>query len=189
MAKKDREQTKKGMDDLFAASGSDLVSEVIAGDRLRSGRSRIEEVENYDNMTSHNVIKQYGNKTSQPVRGQASRAESPPAGKQTKALPKTAKTAAAPRSKPGQDATLVSRVETATKMAHSPTMTVTLRLPREMNDWLDAYVHGAWPVRIKKQELVVEGLRLLIARRGNPQEEFIETDLLPEEEGQGWGKR
>ena len=181
MAKKDREQTKKGMEDLFAASGSDLVSEVIAGDRRRSGRAGTEEVENYDTMTSHNVIKQYDNKTSHRTIGQAISAESPKASKQTKALPKTSKTTSAAQSKPSQDSTLASRVEAATKMARSSTMTVTLRLPREMNDWLDGYVHGAWPVRIKKQELVVEGLRLLIARRGNPGEELIRTDLLPEE--------
>jgi hypothetical protein len=50
-----------------------------------------------------------------------------------------------------------------------------------MNDWLDTYVHGAWPEKVKKQELVVEGLRLLIARRGKPKEEIISTELLPED--------
>jgi hypothetical protein len=67
-------------------------------------------------------------------------------------------------------------------MAEGPTMTVTLRIPTEMNRWLDEYVHRAWPERIRKQELVIEALRLLFARRGRPGEPLLETDLLGGEE-------
>ena len=75
---------------------------------------------------------------------------------------------------------LEGRLAEARRMAESSTTTVTLRLPRELNDWLDEYVHRAWPERVRKQELVIEGLRLLIARRGRPGEPILETNLLPE---------
>lgn len=72
---------------------------------------------------------------------------------------------------------LTERIETAQTMAASPTMTVTLRIPMDFNAWLDEYVHLSWPQRIRKQELVVEALRLLYARRGKAGEEVIESDL------------
>jgi hypothetical protein len=70
-------------------------------------------------------------------------------------------------------------------MAASPTITVTLRLPLELNHWLDTYVHGAWPERIRKQELVTEALRMLVARRGAPGEAVLVTELLPAEKTEG----
>jgi hypothetical protein len=66
-------------------------------------------------------------------------------------------------------------------MAGSPTTTVTLRIPRELNDWLDEYIHRAWPEKVRKQDLVSEGLRLAFARRGRPGEPILPTALLPEE--------
>ena len=63
-------------------------------------------------------------------------------------------------------------------MAGSPTATVTLRLPRELNAWLDEYIHRAWPERVHKQALVTEALQLLFARRGRPGEPLLETELL-----------
>jgi hypothetical protein len=65
-------------------------------------------------------------------------------------------------------------------MAESGTTTVTLRIPRELNDWLDEYVHRAWPEKVRKQALVIEGLQMLFARRGRPGEPILETGLLPE---------
>ena len=47
----------------------------------------------------------------------------------------------------------VMRFQEARKLAQSPTMTVTLRLPCELNLWLDEYVHRAWPEKVRKQEL------------------------------------
>src|SRR5262249_23525792 len=76
---------------------------------------------------------------------------------------------------------LACRLAEAKRMAESATTTVTLRLPRELNDWLDEYVHRAWRERVRKQELVVEGLRMLFARRGRPGEPILPTGLLPEE--------
>jgi hypothetical protein len=73
---------------------------------------------------------------------------------------------------------LEARVSLARKLAMSPTTTVTLRVPIALNEWLDAYVHGAWPERVRKQELVTEALQLLIARRGGPGQERFATDLL-----------
>jgi hypothetical protein len=66
-------------------------------------------------------------------------------------------------------------------MAASPTTTVTLRIPRELNDWLDEYIHRAWPQKVRKQDLVGEALRLAFARRGRPGEPVLPTPLLPEE--------
>jgi hypothetical protein len=79
------------------------------------------------------------------------------------------------------DALLEKRVAEAKSMAESGTTTVTLRIPRELNDWLDEYVHRAWPERVRKQELVIEALKLLFARRGRPGEPVLQTALLPEE--------
>ena len=72
------------------------------------------------------------------------------------------------------------RWEEAIAMAASPTTTVTLRVPHAFNDWLDEYLHGAWPEKIKKQELLIEALQLLYVRRGKPKEEILETELLPQ---------
>jgi hypothetical protein len=61
-------------------------------------------------------------------------------------------------------------------------MTVTLRIPQAFNEWLDEYVHRSWPQKVRKQELVIEALRLLYARRGHAGEDIISTPLLGEEE-------
>lgn len=176
MAKNDRAEVKKGMDDILGGAGMDLVGQVIASDRKRSGRGE-ETTQNYDNKTSNNVIPQYDNKTSHNAIKQEVSAES------HKPIRQERKTVATPQSrkepKPQAKSALEDRIQEAARMAESPTMTVTLRIPQEMNDWLDTYVHGAWPEKVKKQELVVEGLRLLIARRGKPKEEVIQTELLP----------
>ena len=166
MAKQDKEQFKQGMDDIF--SGVDLVSSVVAQDRKRSGRDGKKAEEDYDNMTSHSVIKQYDNKTNkQAIKQSGNKTESVAMPKATKKLT-------------GRDL-LSQRVAEAKKMAQSPTMTVTLRIPKELNEWLDAYTHGAYKEKIKKQDLVIESLRLAFAHRGNYGEEKIPTELLAEE--------
>jgi hypothetical protein len=53
-----------------------------------------------------------------------------------------------------------------------------------MNEWLDAYVHEAWPSKLRKQELVAEALRLLVARRGGPGEPCIAAALLGDDSGE-----
>lgn len=76
----------------------------------------------------------------------------------------------------------LDRAAEASRMSGSPTVTVTLRLPRELNDWLDEYAHRSWPERVRKQVLVAEALRLLFARRGRAGEPVVPCDLLPEGE-------
>lgn len=77
---------------------------------------------------------------------------------------------------------LSARVDEAAELAATPTITVTLRIPQGFNAWLDGYVHGSWPEKIRKQELVVEGLMLAFARRGQAGETIIGTALLGETE-------
>jgi hypothetical protein len=89
---------------------------------------------------------------------------------------------AATRTRPPAGKQTSDRAAEARRLADSPTVTVTFRLPRELNDWLDEYVHRSWPERVRKQELVAEALRLLFARRGRAGEPVVPTDLLPEGE-------
>jgi hypothetical protein len=77
-----------------------------------------------------------------------------------------------------RESLLEKRIGLARELAAGPTTTVTLRLPIRLNEWLDAYVHGAWTSKVRKQELVAEGLRLLVARRGGPGEPCLATALL-----------
>lgn len=83
---------------------------------------------------------------------------------------------------PPADRLASGRAAEARRLVDSPTVTVTFRLPRELNDWLDEYVHRSWPERVRKQELVAEALRLLFARRGRAGEPIVPTDFLPEDE-------
>lgn len=98
-----------------------------------------------------------------------------PARRQRAALPRSDVETAKPTA--GR-AILEQRRRQARAAADSRTMTVTLRLPQALNDWLDEYVHQSWPSRIRKQELVVEALQMLIARRGRAGEEVLPTELL-----------
>ena len=174
MARRDAEEAKKGLDEIFSSSGVDLVSAVVAGDRARTGREKKTEPENYDNMTSNNVVKQSDIMTShKPIKQTSKKAAKP----QEKSKPASTPKSQAPKEKAG-GSVLAKRVEEARKMANSPTMTVTLRIPQQMNEWLDEYVHGAWREKIKKQDLVIEALALVIARRGKVGEEVLATELL-----------
>jgi hypothetical protein len=65
-------------------------------------------------------------------------------------------------------ALLTERQREADGKSKSKTTTVTLRIPVELNNWLDEYRHLSYPQRIEKQSLVVEGLRLLYMARGQP---------------------
>lgn len=74
-------------------------------------------------------------------------------------------------------AELVSkRKACATKLANSPTTTVTLRIPIELNEWLTEYQHLSYPNRVGKGELVVEGLILAYLCRGRPGEKILSED-------------
>jgi hypothetical protein len=85
---------------------------------------------------------------------------------------------------------LLERQREAEAKAKSKTTTVTLRIPVELNEWLDEYRHLSYPQRIEKQALVVEGLRLLYMARGQPGTEAfnLEEVLLAKVPGRGLGK-
>ena len=87
-------------------------------------------------------------------------------------------------------ATLLERQKEADAKSRSKTTTVTLRIPVELNEWLDEYRHLSYPQRIEKQALVVEGLRLLYMARGQPGTETfnLEEALLAKASGKGSGK-
>ncbi len=99
-----------------------------------------------------------------------------------------ANTTSASRSKPkarrtpGDQVLIKDRLREAKDLATSPPVPITVRLPSQLNAWLDEYVHRSWPVRVRKQELVAEALRMLYARRGRPGEPLLATELLVEEE-------
>ena len=61
------------------------------------------------------------------------------------------------------------------EMASSPTMTLSLRIPKELNEWLDRYTHLSYPERITKQSLVIEALSLIYLKRGEAKEKLINS--------------
>jgi hypothetical protein len=71
---------------------------------------------------------------------------------------------------------LEERAEAAERMAASPAVTITLRIPAAFNEWLDAYRHLSYPQRIGKQDLVVEGLTMAFLRRGGPGQTVLSSD-------------
>ena len=204
MSKRDREAVHRGLDHVFGSEGSDLLGSVIQSDRSRAGRRRpakpgdsISPAEkagpSYDEKTSQHVIGEYDNTADQQpdttTSRQAGKPASRPAIGQADRLPESAPGAVPKRTHPmkqkrvSEPTDLVAcRIAEGRRLADTPTTTVTLRLPRGLNDWLDEYVHRAWPERIRKQELVAEALRLLLARRGRPGEPVLDTELLPEDE-------
>ncbi len=87
-------------------------------------------------------------------------------------------------------ALLAERLQEADRKSKSKTTTVTLRIPTELNDWLDEYRYLSYPQRIEKQALVIEGLRLLYMARGQPGTEAfnLEEALLAKTPGRGSSK-
>jgi hypothetical protein len=87
-------------------------------------------------------------------------------------------------------ALLMERLQEADSKSKSKTTTVTLRIPTELNDWLDEYRHLSYPQRIEKQALVIEGLRLLYMARGQPGSDAfnLEEVLLSKASGRSVGK-
>ncbi len=70
-------------------------------------------------------------------------------------------------------ALIATRRTTANKLAKSPKRTVTLRIPIELNEWLNEYQHLSYPKRLTKGGLVVEGLILAYLCRGRPGEKVL----------------
>jgi hypothetical protein len=50
-------------------------------------------------------------------------------------------------------------------------------IPVRLNEWLDCYVQGKWRQKMRKQELVAEAPRLLVAKRGGPDQDCLPTEL------------
>ena len=69
---------------------------------------------------------------------------------------------------------ILKRRSAAQKLATSPTTTVTLRIPVELNEWLNEYQHLSYPNRISKGRLVIEGLILAYLRRGRVNEKILD---------------
>lgn len=188
MARKDREAVNRGLEEVLG--GTDILGNVISRDRERYRRSEPDaqtapaapETPEYDNNTSHTVIQQYDTPAIPQADTQEDKQTDSEAIRQTTIQTDQPKRRRHTRAAGGTpDATLALRVSRATEISKGPTTTITLRVPAQMNEWLDEYVHKAWPTKVKKQDLVTEALRMLIARRGSAGEEPIPTRLLPEE--------
>jgi hypothetical protein len=191
MPKRDRAAVNQELSQILAGSDApDLLGSVIRSDRRRSGRA-LPDIAEQDTMTGHAVSGRYDKQAStQPdhkTSGQAGKSASPVAVGQADTAAEHLTEGTAKREARGQPEgrtgdLLDGRVAEARRLAESPTTTVTLRIPKELNDWLDEYIHRSWPERVRKQDLVSEGLRLVFARRGRPGEPILPTTLLPEEE-------
>jgi hypothetical protein len=188
MPKRDRAAVDQELSQILGGQdGTDLLGSVIRSDRRKAGRTV--PAADYDNMTSQSVIGQYDKQVSTQADQQTSGEAGKPAGPapigQAAATERprqgTAKREGRRQHGGGAADLLEGRAGEARRMAESPTTTVTLRIPRELNDWLDEYIHRAWPEKVRKQDLVSEGLRLVFARRGRPGEPILPTALLPEE--------
>lgn len=203
---RERRAVTEAFDEIFTnkEAAPDVLGRVVANDRRKSGRGQ-EPAPDPEVVVpagggaevSRQEPEPAGNEayplTSKPVSQQAytepdaaaAVIDPTPATEPTPApgLPKTARakpTPGKPSAAPGDQVN--QRVTQATQMAKSSTVTVSLRMPHQLNSWLDAYVHESWPERVKKQDLIAEALRMLVARRGKAGEFIIPTELLPEDE-------
>ena len=194
MANKDRTAVESGL--------NDLLGNVIRADAQRAGRGRSEtptdtvssapiletSPENAPQMNREKdydtiALTQYDIMTDGQTPQEASAPEPiisthPPSVAPSGSVKRGAKTAVTERKE--SRSALSQRKEKAQAMAASQTMTVTLRIPMDFNAWLDEYVHLSWPQRIRKQELVIEALKLLYARRGKAGDEILETEVSEE---------
>lgn len=194
-AKRDRAAVQEGL--------GDILGSVIAGDRVRGGRGSAppedapapprEETppaqepvtepaadDLADIPTSKQADKQDSLQASQQASKRADKQATKPAS-QLASLPASLPACQLRGGSPSKELAALRAAE-AGRLAASATANVTVRIPKDINDWLDEYVHRAWPERVRKQELVVEALKLLFARRGRAGEPVLETDLLPDEE-------
>jgi hypothetical protein len=197
VANKDREAVQTGL--------NDLLGDVIKRDQLSAGRQSHEaEPEravklapgsvspDYDNNTDNTVMPQYDNMTSkqydkqiglQPSlqsHGQAEKEEDPSERTVIARSPSPNIKKKAVKPTVSERTVLEVRLEKVALMSEDAKITVTLRIPGALNEWLDEYVHRSWPNKIKKQDLIVEAIQLLYARRGNAGDEKLPTELLDE---------
>ncbi len=176
MANNDRAVVQSGLDD--------LLGNVIKSDQKSAGRSQKElevpVVETPIKLEPDMTLLQYDNITQSQTNKQTNVRDNNKSDTPRELLtPTPKKRSVKPAS--SESSTLEHRREEAADMARATTMTVTLRIPAPLNEWLDEYVHRSWPSKIKKQALVIEALQILYVRRGRPGEDIIETELLPEQ--------
>jgi hypothetical protein len=190
MPKRERAAVSQELSQILGDSDTtDLLGSIIQSDRHKAGRD-MTAVAEPETMTGHDASRHYDNKTSTQrghrTSSQTCKHASPVASLQpdptNEAPALNAQTSRnSTNQEPNTHDLLVQRLAEAKRMVQSATTTVTLRLPRELNDWLDEYVHRAWPERVRKQELVIEALRMLFVRRGRPHEPMLPTGFLPEQ--------
>jgi hypothetical protein len=164
VANKDRATVQTGL--------SDILGSVIKRDQAVGGRGEVELSKDEVN-TSVSVLYNTDNKTN--VQYNNNTLTQHDTTTETQVIKRERK------KKPADERpVLEKRIEEAQALSETSTTTMTLRIPAGLNDWLDEYVHGSWPDKVKKQQLVTEALMLLYARRGKPKEEIIPTELLSE---------
>ena len=61
--------------------------------------------------------------------------------------------------------------EQAKRLAATPAMPITLRLPTGLNDFLDDYAHEHRKEGVKKQDLVARAVQLLVIELAAPEAE------------------
>ena len=188
MGKKDRDAVNRGMEDILGET--DILANVVSRDRERFGRADGETENNLqdtqitqpDNNTSNTVIQQYDNNTLLQPDTQTGIQTDSAAILQVATQPlKTKKRKLAGSVEHSTEINFSERAERAAQMTTGSTTTITLRIPIQMNEWLDEYVHRAWPKKVKKQDLVIEALQMLIARRVAAGETPTSTKLLLED--------
>ena len=168
MASKDRAAVESGL--------SDLLGNVIKKDREQGGRGeapKLPDPQPDHSNTSVTVLENTSDSTN--VQAHNNTETQNDNNTETQVIKPTRKK----RETDGRSL-LERRVEEAKALAETGTTTMTLRIPAGLNDWLDEYIHGSWPDKVKKQQLVTEALQLLYARRGKPKEEIFPTELLSE---------
>jgi len=204
VANKDRDAVQTGLNDLLGSvikndqrsagrqsREQELEPAAEVPDFFYIDKATTENVSpNYDSNTDNNVSPQYDNMTSKQYDKQTNvvsnkRADEPQdeqgeKGSASFAQPSHADSKKKTPTRQTTSALLQARLEEVEAMSEDAKITVTLRIPAAFNEWLDEYVHRSWPVKVKKQDLVVEALQLLYARRGSAGEEVIPTELLDE---------
>jgi hypothetical protein len=194
MSRQERQAIAQGLSDVLGSA--DLLGSIISSDRTRGGRALEAPTPEPERPAEGDVlrpmpetatpapavIRQYDSMTDRPDGKMADQPVSKLADSAATALRRDRNRRARGQGtdQPDRKDLLEVRISDAQRMARSPTTTVTLRLPRELNDWLDEYVHRSWPQRVRKQELVGEALRLLYARRGRQGEAILDSELLEE---------
>jgi hypothetical protein len=136
-----------------ADDAPDMMSRVLERDRVKNGR-RPPEPEHITNLqaahiTMHEAISEYEQPRTQEGSSEEARTE-------TQADAKT------PEPQRSRAAIRAGAQKRAQQMASSPAIPITLRLPTELNDFLDESAHALRKKGVKKQDLVSRAVQLLV---------------------------